>query len=163
DPWGTAFVDHLIEMCSARGISPLVTLWLTPGWANGHAGLTVLPYDVADYARVARWAAARYGSKVAGWEIWNEQNSPAFLVGADRVAYTRLLRAAYPAIHEGYPGATVVFGGVEYNDEEWIAEAYSAGAQGYFDAMATHPYMGVANLPPSVPDDGTMWTMTHAA
>lgn len=163
DEWGTAFVDHLIALCNDRGITPLITLWQTPGWANGYAGDLVLPHDVADYARVAQWAAARYTDKVAGWEVWNEPNSPAFLVGADPVAYTRLLRAAYPAFHAGYPDTTVVFGGVEYNDDEWVARAYAAGAQGYFDAMSTHPYMGVANLPPDTPDDGTKWTLMHAA
>lgn len=163
DAWGTDLVDRLIALCNERGISPLITLWLTPGWANGYTGQTALPYNVADYARVAQWAAARYTNKVAGWEVWNEQNSPAFLVGADPVAYTNLLRAAYPAFHAGYADTTVVFGGVEYNDDAWIARSYDAGAQGYFDAMATHPYMGMANLPPDTPDDGTKWTITHAA
>lgn len=162
DEWGTAFVDRMIALCNERGISPLITLWLTPGWANNYAGSTILPTDVGDYARVAQWAAARYTNKVAGWEVWNEQNSPAFLVGADPVAYTNLLRAAYPAFHAGYPDTTVVFGGLEYNDDAWLARAYDAGAQGSFDAMATHPYMGMANLPPDTPDDGTKWTLMHA-
>jgi hypothetical protein len=156
-------VDRVIALCNARGITPLITLWLTPGWANGNAGERVLPTNPADYARVATWVAARYTNKVAGWEVWNEQNSPDFLVGADPVAYTNLLKAAYPAFHAGYAATTVVFGGVQYNDDTWIAQAYAAGAHGYFDVMATHPYMGVANLPPEAPDDGTMWTFKHAA
>jgi hypothetical protein len=163
DPWGVAFVDRLVDLCNEHGISPLVTLWQTPSWANNDAGPYALPTNVDDYARVAQWAAARYTKKVAGWEVWNEQNSPAFLVGADPVAYTNLLKAAYRALHAGYADTTVVFGGLEYNDDAWISRAYAAGAQGYFDAMATHPYMGVANLPPDTPDDGTKWTLTHAA
>ncbi len=162
DAWGTAFVDHVIAQCNSRGITPLITLWLTPGWANGNAGLHVLPTNVADYARVARWAAARYKNRVAGWEVWNEENSPAFLAGADPLAYTRLLQAAYPAFHAGYPGTTVVFGGLEYNDDGWIARAYAAGAHGFFDVMATHPYMGRSNMPPDSADDGTIWTFKHA-
>ncbi len=162
DEWGTAVLDRLIAMCNERGITPLITLWLTPGWANDNAGQRAMPTDVADYARVAQWAAARYTDKVAGWEVWNEQNSQAFFAGADPVAYTNLLRAAYPAFHAGYPDTTVVFGGVEYNDDAWIEQAYAVGAQGYFDAMSTHPYMGVANLPPDTPDDGTKWTLMHA-
>jgi hypothetical protein len=163
DPWGVGFVDNVIAMANARSITPLITLWLTPNWANGSKGDHVLPTNTADYARVAKWAAQRYAGKVAGFEVWNEQNSPDFMVGADPVAYTNLLRAAYPAFHAGDPNATVVFGGVQYNDDAWIARAYSAGAKGYFDVMATHPYMGVANLPPGTADDGTQWTLTHAA
>jgi hypothetical protein len=163
DPWGVDIVDRLVEMCNDYGITPLMTLWMTPGWANNNAGPYTLPTDVEDYARVAQWAAARYTDKVAGWEVWNEQNSPAFLVGADPVAYINLLKVAYRALHAGYADTTVVFGGLEYNDDEWLARAYAAGAQGHFDVMSTHPYMGVANLPPDTPDDGTKWTLTHAA
>ncbi len=162
DAWGTSFVDNVIAMCNSHNITPLITLWLTPGWANNNAGDHVLPTNVADYARVAQWAAARYTNKVAGWEVWNEENSTDFLVGADPVGYTNLLKAAYPAFHAGYAATTVVFGGLQYNDDTWLNRAYTAGAHGYFDVMATHPYMGVANLPPTTPDDGTMWTLTHA-
>jgi polysaccharide biosynthesis protein PslG len=162
DAWGTSFVDSVVGMANARGIKPLITLWLTPAWANGGRGDRVLPTNSADYARVAKWAAARWRGKVAGWEVWNEQNSEAFLVGADPVAYTRLLRAAYPAFKAGDPYTPVVFGGLQYNDTNWLTKSYDAGAQGYFDVMATHPYQGVADLYPSAPDDGTMWRLSHA-
>ena len=162
DPWGVAFVDRVIDMINAHSMSALVTLWLTPTWANGGKGEHTLPTDPADYARVAQWAASRYAGKVAAWEVWNEPNSSDFMTGADPAAYVRLLRAAYPAFKAGNPSATVVFGGVSYNHDAWIAAAYNAGAKDYFDVMATHPYMGVADLPPATIDDGTMWTLTHA-
>ena len=66
-------------------------------------------------------------------------------------------------MHAGDPTTAVVFGGVQYNDDRWIAHAYAAGAKGGFDVMATHPYPAVANLPPDAPDDGTIWVLTHAA
>jgi len=162
DAWGTSFVDNVIAMSNAHGIKPLITLWLTPGWANNNAGDHVLPTNVANYAVVAQWAAARYTDKVYGWEVWNEENSADFLVGADPIAYTALLKAAYPAFHAGYAPATVVFGGLQYNDDTWLTRAYAAGAHGYFDVMAVHPYMGVANATPNTADDGTMWTLKHA-
>jgi polysaccharide biosynthesis protein PslG len=160
--WGVDLVDHVIGMANARGIRPLMTLWLTPPWANGGAGERVPPDDPADYARVAGWAAARWRGNVIGWEIWNEPNSPAFLAGADPVAYVRLLRAAYPAIKAAAPEAPVVFGGLEYNDTDWISRAYGAGAGGAFDVLATHPYQGIADLGPRA-EDGTKWTLRHAA
>lgn len=163
DPWAVGFTDRVIEMATSRGLKPLITLWLTPDWANGGRGDKVLPTDPADYARVAQWAASRWAGKVAAWEVWNEANSEAFLVGTDPVAYTRLLRAAYPAFKAGDPNAKVVFSGTEYNDDRWIARAYAAGAKGAFDVMATHPYQGVHDAAPETPDDGTMWTMRHAA
>jgi polysaccharide biosynthesis protein PslG len=160
--WGMAQVDRVISMANARGMKPLMMLWLTPGWANGDTGQRAAPDDPADYARVAGWAAKRWQGKVLGWEIWNEPNSPAFLRGADPVAYTRLLQAAYPAIKAGDPDALVVFGGVEYNDVNWLRRAYDAGAKGSFDVLATHPYQGIADLPPTAQDD-TKWTLRHVA
>jgi polysaccharide biosynthesis protein PslG len=161
DAWGVGFVDNVINMINARGMKPLVLLWMTPGWANGNKGDHTLPINPGDYARVAKWAAARYNNKVIGWEVWNEQNSTDFLDGADPVAYTKLLKAAYPAFHAGSASTPVIFGGVQYNDTEWIRRAYDAGAKGSFDVMAVHPYMGIANQSPTVADDGTIWTLNH--
>ena len=56
----------------------------------------------------------------------------------------------------------MVFGGVEYNDVDWLGRAYDAGAQGSFDVLATHPYQGIADLPPAT-RDSTKWTLTHAS
>jgi hypothetical protein len=162
DPWGARLVDHVIAMANQRDIRPLMMLWLTPSWANGGRGQRVAPNRPADYARVAGWAAARWRGKVIGWEVWNEPNSSAFLRGADPVAYTRILRAAYPAIKAGDPDAAVVSGGVEYNDVDWLRRAYQAGAKGSFDVLATHPYQGIADLPPDA-RDGTKWTLTHVS
>ena len=50
---------------------------------------------------------------------------------------------------------------VVYSDDAWIREMYEAGAQGYFDVLATHPYQGVSDEPPTAPDNGTKWRMTH--
>ena len=44
----------------------------------------------------------------------------------------------------------------------WEAgKTYDAGAKGYFDTMAVHPYMGPADAAPEKADDGSMWTMMH--
>ena len=163
DTWGVGFVDRVITMARERGLTPLVTLWMTPAWANGGRGDRALPTNPADYARAARWAAAKWAGRVGAWEIWNEPNSDDFMTGADPVAYARLLQAAYPAIKAGDPQATVVSGGTMYVDTDWIAKMYAAGAGGNFDAIAVHPYMGVADQAPETPDDGTQWTLAHVA
>jgi polysaccharide biosynthesis protein PslG len=162
DAWGVAFVDRVIAMANQRGIKPLVMLWLTPGWANGNAGQRALPTNPADYARVANYAAKRWSGKVVGWEVWNEPNDTAFMTGADPVAYTRLLKAAYPAFKAADPTTPVVTGGVQYNDDTWIRRMYDGGAKGYFDAIGSHPYQGIANAAPSLANDGTRYTLTHA-
>ncbi len=161
DMWGVDFIDRVIAMINSHGMTPVVTLWLTPGWANGNQGSFVLPTDPQDYARAAEWAARRWAGKVAAWEVWNEPNSQHYLHGADPVAYTRLLQAAYPAFHAGDPSTTVMFGGTEYNDDTWIERCYQAGVKGFFDVMSTHSYQSPSNKSPLTPDDGTRYTFMH--
>jgi hypothetical protein len=94
--------------------------------------------------------ANRYRGQVQAWEIWNEENTSRFWsTGSDATRYTGLLRAAYPAVKAADSAATVVFGGTFGNDTSYIATAYQAGAKGYFDAMAVHPYSG--NQAPDMP------------
>ena len=162
DRWGVSFVDHVIAMANQRHIRPLVMLWLTPGWANGRRGQRTLPSSPADYARAARWAATRWRGKVVGWEVWNEPNDSGFMTGADPAAYTRLLKAAYPAVKAGDRAATVVTGGTSYNDDRWIGRMYASGAKGCFDAIGTHPYQGLADADPALADRGSKYTLMHA-
>ena len=160
DSWGVNFVDRVITMATSRGLKPLVTLWITPKWANGGAWKYDPPTNPADYARVAEWAARRWADKVPAWEVWNEPNHESYW-GGTVLQYAALLRAAYPAFKRGNPNATVVLGGPSYNDVPWLTQAYDAGAQGHFDVMATHPYQGMADLPPDAPDDGKIYRMRH--
>ena len=73
------------------------------------------------------------------------------------------MQAAGPAIKAGDPPATVVLGGTSYNDVTYLAALYAHGIRGSFDAVATHPYEGVADDPPATADDGTEYTLTHVA
>lgn len=161
--WGVRFVDDVLGMAVERGLQPLVTLWLTPEWANGGRGERVLPDDPADYGRVAQWAADRWNGQVAAWEVWNEPNDDDFLRGADPTEYVELLRAGYCGFTTGAPGTPVVFGGTSYVDTDWIGQAYEAGAAGWFDVMGVHPYMGTADAPPDGPDDASGRTVAHLA
>jgi hypothetical protein len=161
-PVGERLVDHVLGLALQRGLRPLVTLWLTPPWANHGAGERVPPDDPEDYARIAAWAAERYAGEV-DWEMWNEPNSSAFFVGADPARYAALACAAHAGFRRGDPTTTVVLGGVEYNDDEWLARAYDAGVHGCFDVLATHPYPAQADQPPDAPDDGTEGTLRHVS
>jgi hypothetical protein len=159
--WYVSLVDKCVGMANARGIRVLGMLFRTPGWANAGQDVYVPPTDVSDYAWIANWAAARYRGKVQAWEIWNEPDPAQSFWQGSVVQYVRLLKAAYPAIKSGDPNALVVFGGPSSNDDGFIAAAYAAGAKGFFDVMATHPYQGMADAPPEKADDGNRWWFTH--
>lgn len=159
--WGVPLVERAIDQVHRAGLKLLVTFWFTPRWANGVDDTRTPPRDPRDYAAAIGWAAQRWGSVVDAWEIWNEPNSSSFFRGADPSTYADLLCAAYDSVHRNDSTSQVVFGGTQYNDDAWIAQAYQAGAKGCFDVMATHPYLGPSDAPPGTPDDGHIYTLRH--
>ncbi|MDQ2982447.1 MAG: glycoside hydrolase family 5 protein [Actinomycetota bacterium] len=154
-----ALVDRAVNQATARGLGVLGVLQNTPAWANGGRGPNTPPTDVYDYARFAEWAADHFKGRVSAWEVWNEENISRFWTGS-AAQYVQLLKAAYPAIKTSDPDVPVVFGGTSENDDVWIRQAYAAGARGFFDVMATHPYVAGARAPES-PDDGHAHWLTH--
>ena len=158
--WYLERSDFVVNAARARGLKVLLTLWCTPSWANGGQPREVPPRDDADYASIARRMAVHFRGRVDAWEVWNEPNLNSFWQNGDPVRYAKLLRAAYPALKAGAPDTPVVFGGPAHNDVAFIRSAYDAGAKGAFDVMATHPYMGMGDLPPSTPATGGKWDYT---
>lgn len=160
DQWYFDRADRVVDAARARGMKILITFWRTPDWANGGRGPYAPPEDASDYARAARYTASYFESRVDAYEVWNEPNQDAFWKGtiAD---YAGLLKASHDDFHAGNPDARVVAGSVGHNDDPWLEKMYEAGAAGYFDVISTHPYQGIANEPPEMPDNGTKWRMSH--
>lgn len=141
DQWMLEYYDHAVQLAHDAGLKVLMLVSRSPQWASGSTNKESPPRNPADLARFLRVMAARYAGKVSAWEIWNEENISRFWPqGPNPRAYTALLKAAYPAVKAGDPAAKVVFGGLSTNDYAFVAGAYAAGAKGYFDVMATHPY-----------------------
>jgi polysaccharide biosynthesis protein PslG len=153
--------DDAVNQARAHGFQVLAVLWSTPGWANGGQGTNVPPTNPRDYANFAQWAASHFAGRVAAWEIWNEPNTSAFWAGTNPAAYAALVKVSYQAFKAGDPSTLVVVGNTSYNDTAYLSALYANGIHGYFDVLATHPYQGIANLPPETADDGTQWTLSH--
>ena len=141
--WSRA--DLLLKGLHDRGIAPLVTLWGTPGWANGGKGENWAPTSKSTFAAFARAAAHRY-SFVHLWAIWNEPNQQRWLRPTSPGVYVQqLLNPAYLAIHAASPGSQVA-GGVTaprgstggVSPVAWIAGMKAAHAK--LDAYAHNPY-----------------------
>jgi len=86
--WGS--YDRTVRYASEHGIKVLFSIYGTPGWANGEAGLNRKPKDVGDLRRFAFAAATRYSGTYPGadgrplpavrhWLAWNEPNNPVYL------------------------------------------------------------------------------------
>jgi Beta-galactosidase len=138
-------IDPVLEGLRARGISAVVTLYGTPGWANGGRSPNWAPTSASTFAAFAAAAAARY-VWVKDWLIWNEPNQRRWLRPTAPSTYvTKLLNPAYAAIHR-VSGGTRVGGGVTaprgstggVSPVAWIRGMRAAGAR--LDAYAHHPY-----------------------
>jgi hypothetical protein len=137
--------DEVLRALHARGISPVVTLWGTPSWANGGRGANWAPTSKWTFAAFARNAAKRYPF-VRRWLVWNEPNKAPFLRPTTAKTYVqKLLNPAYAAIHRvdrrarvggGVTGPVAGRGGVSPVDfirsmKRWHAK---------LDAYAHNPY-----------------------
>jgi polysaccharide biosynthesis protein PslG len=145
-----AMTDHALELVEGTGAKVIMAVSETPRWASGSSNPNTPPHDSGEYASFIQDMAARYAGRVAGWEVWNEPNHPRFWNPTpDPAGYARLLKAAYPAVKAGDPGATVVFGGIAHNDYEYLEDVYAADPDigDSFDVMATHPYTAGGQSP----------------
>jgi hypothetical protein len=152
-------VDAVVEGAHARGMNVLGGILYSPSWEA--ASPTTAP-NPTDYATFAAAAARHYGPLgVQAFEIWNEENTQAFWQSPSPAAYTRVLKAAYPAIKAVDPSATVLTGGTapaptdgtNYSPVDFLSGIYANGGQGSFDAVGAHPYCA-----PDYPGDTDSWS-----
>jgi hypothetical protein len=137
--------DAILLGLEARGITPVVTLYGTPGWANGGRGPTVAPASGTAFGDFAYAVAKRYPF-VRDWTIWSEPNQRKSLsTPSPRLYVTRLLNPAYAGIHRANRRA-IVAGGVTaprgntggMGPLKWIRGMRAAHAK--LDAYAHNPY-----------------------
>jgi hypothetical protein len=140
--------DRVVAAAQARGLSVLGVVSYAPTWARSSSASTAPPTDPAAFGDFAGSVATRYASRISSWEIWNEPNIGAGFGGqADVVKYVSLLKAAYQAIKSAQPASTVMSGGLSRGGasfgglSSYTTAMYAAGAAGYFDALAVHPYL----------------------
>jgi polysaccharide biosynthesis protein PslG len=170
-------LDDLARSAQARGVELLVTVWGTPGWANGGLAPNRAPDDPRDLRDFAHALADRYSGRHAGYpavrlfSVWNEPNLSQFLApqfeasgrSLSPVTYARLVRAMYDGVKEANPNALVAIGetsprghdrpgGPGFQDSHSpvrFARLLAAHAHVPFDAWATHPYPARPDVAPS--------------
>lgn len=153
-------VDRAIAAIRSAGAKVVLTVSETPQWASGNPNPLYPPTNAADLADFYAMVVARYGASVDAWQVWNEPNHPSFWAPDPTgrpdacLEYAPLLKAAAPVIRAGDPTATVLFGGLAFNDYAYVERCYDLvpdiGA--YFDVMVTHPYTLGGSAPEAVID-----------
>jgi hypothetical protein len=156
DPGALAFTDHLVNQAAASGIKVVALAMSTPCWASSAPASLLAscgpqaskaqawpPRRPGDYGSFVAFLAARYGSKLAAIEVWNEpdQANEDYFAGPSKPQrYAALLRAAYPAIKRADPQMTVLGGSLVGSNGVFLRALYKAGIKGYYDGLSVHFY-----------------------
>jgi hypothetical protein len=157
NPVALAFTDRLISDAAADGIRVIATVDTSPCWATAAPPSLLAscsptqpsaangwpPSEPESYARFVAYLAARYGTKLAAIEIWNEpdQVNEQYFGGANKAQrYAAVLRAAYPAIKAANPKVAVLGGSFVGTNGVFLRALYAAGIKGYYDGLAVHFY-----------------------
>lgn len=163
DPYWDDRVASILADAAARDLGVLAVMWQTPVWASASGVVQAVPDDPEAYGRFLASFAQRHGDGIAAYEIWNEPNEDDFFLG-DANDYVALLRSAATALRANDPTADIVLGAPTYNDTNWLAAVYDAGAGGNFDVMATHPYLAPSDMPPETTSaSSSIYLLTHVA
>lgn len=153
-------VDRWVKLCLDNNIEPLILINSTATWALPS------PLDPAVSVPEARYPPAetkievfngwiydltrRYRGRVRYYEFWNEANgygwytalqNPPTYSRAD--LYTPWMIRAYKALKKADPTAMMSTTGMDDNGgggDYMLQRIYDFGGQGYFDAVADHPY-----------------------
>lgn len=140
-----AFYDPLIRAWTAAGIKVLLILLQDTYWGSGPWNNTNnWPGYAVEFGAVAGKIAAHYRGQVAGYEIWNEMDSPGqpTSIYIPPQTYGVLLTAASKAIRSSDPSAKVVSGGMSGSDPTGYIRAVKQAIGGALpvDAVGFHPY-----------------------
>ncbi len=157
EPRALAYLDRLVSDAAASGIGVIATVDSTPCWASSAAASLLrkcmpgqsskanawAPREPSAYAAFVAYLAARYGTRLAAIEVWNEpdQANEDYFAGPNKPQrYAALLRAAYPAIKQANPNVEVLAGSLVGSNGVFLRALYAAGIKGYYDGLAVHFY-----------------------
>ncbi len=149
--------DVIMTEAARNGVDVLPILAYTPGWANGNAGINVVPATDTAYVNFVKAVFTRYGVDGTFWqtytgtpaplveaEIWNEPWSKTYWTSPSATRYAAMVRAASTAIHSQSPSVKVL-ASVDYNfvnGVQWVYQMTAAmpDAAQYVDIADVHLY-----------------------
>lgn len=157
DDWHWGLTDRIMAAAQAAGERVIFKPEGSPCWAHPSVPCSTLGPVPPDPAYLPQWQAyiravvARYGSAIAGVEVWNEENTiPNWMAPISPVRFVGLLKNAYTAVKSVNPRMKVVYGGLSAATEtdathmeygQFLQATLAHGAGHYFDALAIHPYV----------------------
>jgi len=146
--------DDALTRIWNRALRPVVRIYKQPLWSRadafaGHAPPDN-PHDLGEFVAAV---VARYGTRVAGYQILNEPNLSVEWGNRqpEPRRYVDLLTAAYVHAKSINPAVTIVSAGLAttaeppgspygLDDRLFLQEFYAAGGAAYFDVLGANPY-----------------------
>ncbi|HPQ67520.1 MAG TPA: beta-galactosidase [bacterium] len=150
DVWNFDGLDTMTNLCRDAGLEVTAIFLNSPDWATP-SGLND-DIDPDQYYDYTGHTAAHFADRIDNYEVWNEQNTSRFWKPEPNPAkYGDILKAAYQAVHDNDPTATVIFGGLSGFEMKLFHEMgiwnflYRVWEEhedicDYMDAMSIHPY-----------------------
>jgi len=152
------FYDDWVDSARAKGLRVIIRVDDPPSWATGTTAKNAPPINDSDLADFMYQLVAHFRGRVDAWELWSEPNLNYEwgFTRPDPARFARMLQAVYPRVKAADPQALLIVGGLstaggDFNDTGnddhigdlgYLTLLARAGAQGYFDAIGTHPYGG---------------------
>lgn len=181
DPFDPAYqfddLDEFVRSATFHGMTVMLSIWGTPGWANRNKGLNYAPTRLSDFQAFATALARRYDGRNPGYpyvgyySIWNEPNLQQFLAPTydsrgepkSPLIYAGLARAGYAGIKAGNRRALVAVGEtsprgrLKPTEQHGVQQTLAPGLFAQvlstarprlkFDAWAHHPYSDLGASP----------------
>jgi hypothetical protein len=150
--WNWGAYDRIISAYSNRGMRVIVNVSAAPDWAKQNCGTSCVlnPANLADFSAFVKTIAERYGTRLAGIEIYNEPNSAKYWgAPADPEYYKQVLCAGYSGAQSASVRLPVAGGSLAPNMknangdirmDQYLSRMFQAGAAPCMDAISFHPY-----------------------
>lgn len=149
-----SILDRRIAQVESWGGRPLLVLGLTPQWAakdpyagdpRWGAGSASPPAAAGAFEAYVNEVSTRYGSRIGGYELWNEANLKTFWTGS-AAELAEMSGSAYRIIKANSPSAVVLApsvttrltSGARFSAE--FLDAFVGKSETPFDAWAIHTY-----------------------
>ncbi|MDQ8195708.1 discoidin domain-containing protein [Coraliomargarita sp. SDUM461004] len=146
DHWNWSRSDKEVQVARDLEISILGILGYTPNFLSQQPdqrnARSYPPVHLEDWVAYITQVVTRYGTDVAVWEIWNEQNHRAFFSGTPQ-EFAHLLKAAYITIKNISPDALVTYGGHAGFSSRYLDSVVQEVGEQYFDIINWHCYPGM--------------------
>jgi hypothetical protein len=145
-------VAPVVTRAGARGLKVFFHVNSTPGWLDPRGRWYGPTGQIGrQWAGLFAQLTNRFGTSVAGYEVWNEPNIDEFWAqGSNPSEYADLLRSVWTAVKPSQPNVRLIAGVLSNNDLGWMhqldvalkAIGGNTTNRYFYDVLGVHPYAG---------------------